>query len=362
FVVEQLRDAVLVLDAYDRVVDANLAAQHSLGLPAGGLIGRSADEILPHWGLAIDRIAPEDMVHEQVRTGEGHLRRGLDVSMSPLVRGRGRPLGRLVVVRDVSESELAREAMRAASALEAQQEAEERTRREIAELLHGRVQTQLLVLKFKLGDFEKRWTDIPPEAQVLVHEIAEELERIREHDVRAASHRLFPSLLDLALTPAVFALAETYGPHLPVLVEVDPSLVELDSPLQSRLPMAVRETSYRVTEEALGNVWRHAQATRAKVALALEGHQLVIRIEDDGRGCDPTTLAPGLGIRTIAARVTKLGGTWRFTGAPGAGSTMMVTLPLAPAERAFAGDLLVHLRDSLSSEAGVALPGTVAGK
>jgi len=236
--------------------------------------------------------------------------------------------GRIAMIRDITDRELARETLRATAALEVQREAEERTRREIAELLHGRVQTQLLLLNLQLGELEQRWPDAPPPAKTLLAEVRQKLDHVRERDVRAASHRLYPTMLELGLTPALHMLAESYGPHLVVLIEADVGFARLDSPLDNHLPMPLRETAYRVIEEALANAQRHAGATRVTVALSLEDEHAVLRIEDNGRGVDPAGIKPGLGLRTIAARTGNLGGTWRLTNASTTGATLTVELPL----------------------------------
>ena len=328
-VVDELRDTVLVLNGRNLVVDANRAARQTLGLPIEQVIGRPAGELFALLGVPFERLRGRGDVHEELVIGDGAARRVLDVSIVPVERRRrGRTRGRIVMIRDITDRELAREALRTTAALEAQREAEERTRREIAELLHGRVQTQLLLLNLKLGELEQRWPQAPPPAKALVAEVRQKLDHVREREVRAASHRLYPTMLELGLTPALHMLAEGYEPHLVVLIESSARFARLDSPLDNHLPMPLRETAYRVIEEALGNVQKHAGATSVTISLSLESGHAVIQVEDNGHGVDPARVKPGLGLRTIAARVGNLGGTWRLTGAPAKGATLTVELPL----------------------------------
>ena len=331
-VVDQLPEAVLVLDNEDRVVDANRAALRALDLPDGRVIGRPADELLRHWGLDLSLYPDTAPVHTELSSGAGAAGRVLDVSITPIERKGAPPQGRIVVLRDVTERELARGAEAASAALEAQREAEERIRREIAALLHGRIQNQLLSLVFQLGELEREWKAAPPEALAQLRAIRDNLDRVRDREVRIASHRLYPALLDMGLAAALHMLGERYLPHFAISYVVEPAFSALDAPLDNKLPMPLRETAYRVVEEALSNAQRHSGASRVEVSLALagaDGERVLIRVRDNGRGAEPAAIKPRLGLRTVEARVRNLGGTWRFEAVPGDGASLTAELPLA---------------------------------
>src|SRR5439155_21554030 len=164
--------------------------------------------------------------------------------------------------------------------------AEERQRREIAELLHTRVQGRLVLAWHKLGELEAALGAGTP-AQRLVAAVRADVDDVCEREIRAASHLLHPSAIRMGLAAAVEALADRYEQHgLVVRVAVGDSLAALDGP-RTRLPDALRLGAYRVVEEALANVARHAGATRVEVALSLDaagGERLCVAVEDDGRG------------------------------------------------------------------------------
>ena len=105
--------------------------------------------------------------------------------------------------RRKAEEELNRSRFRMASA-------EEGLRKEIAEMLHGKVQTSLLVAWHRLGECEGLLEKDPSEAKALLQEIREELDRIREREVREASHSLHPSVIRVGLLPAVRTLLESF--------------------------------------------------------------------------------------------------------------------------------------------------------
>jgi signal transduction histidine kinase len=261
----------------------------------------------------------------------------LDLSIQPIERDPGEaPDGRIVVLRDITEREMAREAEHAAAALDAEREAEERIRREIAELLHGRIQNQLLSLVFQLGEIEHLWKEAPPEVVAHLRSIRDNLDRIRDREVRIASHRLYPALLDMGLAPALHMLGERYAPHFAIVYAVDPAFTALDTPFDNQLPVALRETAYRVVEEALSNAQRHAGASRVEVRLGVahaagvSTDRIAVTVTDNGGGADQASVKPRLGLRTVEARVRNRGGAWRLVTAPGEGTSLSVELPLMP--------------------------------
>jgi signal transduction histidine kinase len=208
--------------------------------------------------------------------------------------------------------------------------AEDRLRQQVAELLHGRVQSRLIVAWEKLGACQRAWQREPDRARSLLVEARELIDRIREGDVRRASHMLHPAAVQLGLVPAVQALADALGPELVVELAVEERLRDLDDVVEPKVPASTRLAAYRIVEEALGNVLRHARARSAAVWLGVAGDgRLGIEVSDDGVGMDSSELRPGLGLRSIAARVESLGGEWRISGSPGRGTRLLARLPLA---------------------------------
>jgi signal transduction histidine kinase len=209
--------------------------------------------------------------------------------------------------------------------------AEERVRADIAEFLHGRVQSRLLLAWNRLGIAMQRWPQQPDETLALVAQVFHELDEIREQDVRQASYLLHPSFIREGLMPAVYGLTERFEGQVVVMVEADAALAAWDTPIRNRLPEALRLAAFHILEEALGNVVRHAQATAAHVTLGLEAHScLMITVEDNGRGFDIGRARSGLGLASIESRVRQAGGRWQITSLPGKGTTVSVRLPLPP--------------------------------
>jgi signal transduction histidine kinase len=236
-----------------------------------------------------------------------------------------------------ARSEIAKHAEEARLAQRRVTEAEERLRREVAELLHGRVQTRLVIASYKLAQYEVQAAHGPAEAASLVAAVKLEIDELCEQDIRRASHLLHPGVIKMGLVPALHLLAERVEPALTVHVTPSDAVVALDDPLENKLGEALRLAAYRIAEEALSNVLQHAAAQTVWVSLSLEAdgeedggtQQLVLRVRDDGRGVDTATLRPSLGLASVDGRVRELSGTWTIDAAPSQGTTLTARLPLS---------------------------------
>ena len=91
---------------------------------------------------------------------------------------------------------------------------------------------------------------------------------------------------------------------------------------------------FRITQEALTNIARHARASLVEVQLRGEGDELTLRIRDDGTGFDPSrpSRATSLGILGIEERARRLGGSATIISSPGRGTTIDVRIPATPVQ------------------------------
>ncbi|MBV9119353.1 MAG: hypothetical protein JOZ39_01500, partial [Chloroflexi bacterium] len=231
------------------------------------------------------------------------------------------------VLRDVSEHQLVDQLQRSRKDIIA---AEESIRREIAEMLHGSVQTKLLAAWFRLGEFERQWP-LPADAARELSDIRAALDRIREEDVRQASHLLHPSVIRVGLVPAIDYLAAGLSDVLRIDVKADRALRALDRIGEDGLPDELRLVAYRVVEEALNNVAKHSAAGGVAITLDVTDGSLHMAVADDGHGFDPAMVRPGLGFGSIAGRVEHYGGAWQVDSKPGHGAIVEAWLPLNPA-------------------------------
>ena len=105
--------------------------------------------------------------------------------------------------------------------------------------------------------------------------------------------------------------------------------LELEA-LPHRPSPAVELACFRIAQEALTNVLRHADARQVIVGLDLSGDTLSLRVIDDGRGFDASR-TPGLGLVTMRERAQQLGGRWELDGADGGGTRVRAWLPMREA-------------------------------
>jgi signal transduction histidine kinase len=90
--------------------------------------------------------------------------------------------------------------------------------------------------------------------------------------------------------------------------------------------------AYRIVQEALANVWRHAKASEASVDVSAKGKTLVVAVSDDGVGFDRAGIAVGksLGLLSMVERAHLVGGTLRVSSKPGKGTRVVARLPFTP--------------------------------
>jgi signal transduction histidine kinase len=143
-------------------------------------------------------------------------------------------------------------------------------------------------------------------------------------DIRRLVDELRPVLLDEhGLAGAIRERAEELAPQLRIAVDVPAPLPEL--------PAAVDVAAYRICQEALMNVLKHASATQVRVRLAVAGGSLELEVTDDGVGTVPAVAGGrGVGLTSMRERAEELGGSCTVAGRPGEGSRVAVRLPLHP--------------------------------
>lgn len=141
-------------------------------------------------------------------------------------------------------------------------------------------------------------------------------------DVRRTLQRLRAAVLDeVGLQEALVRLGQAFAERHRVLVSVNVSLADVV------LPQTLELGCYRVCQEALTNVARHAQATAVHLNVGVEGDLLSLSIVDDGCGFDPAT-ARGGGLGGVRERIALLEGRLELDSAPGGGTRLRAWLPV----------------------------------
>ncbi|MEO3784506.1 sensor histidine kinase [Actinocorallia sp. B10E7] len=207
-------------------------------------------------------------------------------------------------------------------------EAQEAERGRLAREIHDGIAQRLASLGFHLSAALRGL----PAADSSVEEarrqilIARNLCDLASAETRAAIGGLRPPVLDdLGLSAALAGLAREADARQPSLDVTVTVTGELDAPLPDHLQTAL----YRIAQEAVGNILRHAQAMSADILLEYERDRVRLSVSDDGRGFHPHRLVPGsYGLRGMAERAELLGGRMSLQSLPGEGTTVRAVLPL----------------------------------
>jgi signal transduction histidine kinase len=142
-------------------------------------------------------------------------------------------------------------------------------------------------------------------------------------DVRRLAVELRPKALDdFGLVPAIERLVETYREQTGIVVDLEPRLGD------ERLPSEIETTLYRITQEALTNVVKHAHATRVSIVLNRRDGRVAAVIEDDGRGFADSG-SEGLGLVGMRERIALVGGRLEVESSPGSGTTLSIEVPVS---------------------------------
>ena len=197
--------------------------------------------------------------------------------------------------------------------------AQEEERRSIARELHDEIGQAVSGIVLDIGRAASLSESAPLRAQLST--VSESAERTVEA-VRHIALSLRPSMLDdLGLVAALEWQAREVGNRTGLDVEVRAE----DS--AGEMPDAQRTCIYRVTQEALRNCVRHAEASAVRVGLARAAKSVTLEVADNGKGFRPARTR-GLGLLGMEERVTRLGGRMRVQSEPGRGTTVSVELPL----------------------------------
>lgn len=149
--------------------------------------------------------------------------------------------------------------------------------------------------------------------------------------VRNLSYLLRPPLLEEAgLLSAMRWFLQRYAQH--TRIEVATELPQV----LPRLPEELKVALFRVVQEGMTNIARHAETKVARVRLVPDDHCVTLVMADEGRGFNPQSLLqatqPGVGLVGMQERIRELGGELRVESAPGKGTKLIVNLPLPARE------------------------------
>lgn len=322
--------AVFIVEG-DRFVEVNrtvasmfgLKSEHdALGLAPWDLSppmqpsGRPSRELWREHLLAASRDGSGtfEWTHQRLDSGDTF---PTEVDLSCL--GSSRPSLALIVVHDLSARKRAEEELRLLSSELMQSEHEERRR--VGRDLHDSTGQSLAALEIALSQLGEETTRLSPAGR----EQLRYCKRLAEQcsaEIRTASYLLHPPLLDeLGLVSALQWLADGLHERSGIEVRLElPRVIE-------RLPPEEELALFRVAQEALTNVHRHSDSPWVAIRLSTDAEQVVLQIEDGGRGFSRGAAGTGVGMAAMRERIRQFGGTFALESPAGGGTRIRVSVP-----------------------------------
>jgi PAS domain S-box-containing protein len=339
-ILDSAMDAIITIDDSQRIVLFNAAAEKVFRLPKSAVLGQPLDMLVPerfrhdHWkhierfgktGVSLRRMGDHTLVTGMRADGEEF---PAEASISQIRENGTRYY--TVILRDVTERvhtiealRRSKEELRELAAVAHSVREQEKSR--IARELHDELAQALTALKMDLTWMMGR---LPAGQQALAEKLVK-MQTMLDSTVAATrriSADLRPLMLDdLGLVPAAEWLVQNFIERTGITCNFAVAPVELE--LQEPHATAV----FRMLQESLTNVARHAQATLVEIALARTDAEVRLSVRDNGRGFAPSDPRKpnSYGLMGLRERAYMLGGDLTIDSASGQGTTIVVWIPVA---------------------------------
>jgi len=325
-------DAIWVHDLEGNIQTANKAAAELGGYPVEELVGMNVKSFLSDESLNLAREVSHKLTEHQPIDLPYELRlirkdgsEAICMVTTNLITSDGEPKGFQNIARDVTQEKRMQENLR--YYLQEITRAQEEERKRIARELHDDTAQVLASLSRQLDNFIRKKQGFAPNEVLFLKDLQAQLNR-GVQGVHRFVQDLRPSLLDdLGLIPAVRSLvkgvqeSDGIGTDLKVLGG------------ERRFSPEVELLLFRIVQEALNNIRRHAQASEAQVVTEFTEERLKVTISDNGRGfelsgrVDDLPRSGKLGLAGMQERARLLGGTLEVKSTPGKGTTLIVEVP-----------------------------------
>jgi len=202
---------------------------------------------------------------------------------------------------------------------------QEAERKHLARELHDELGQHLSAIRLELSFVRMRWGTDNPELREKVQSVQETIDGVIGL-VRDLVARLRPVVLDMGIASALEWLICEFRMSSEVTcdLQIDEQVADLD-PWQT-------STVFRLVQESLTNIGRHARARNVQVSLQRQSDAYVLTVSDDGLGFDPTKIGiKSLGLQGMRERAEMLGGQLDLRTRPGDGTSIIVTFPISAA-------------------------------
>ena len=336
-VVEAAPSGMVIVDQEGKIILVNSRTEELFGYGRKDLLGQQVEILVPESSRERHvMLRKAFFTHTEVRQmGAGRELHGVrkdgsrfpvEIGLNPIDTGAG--MWVLASVLDITERrrvertlQESRQELRALAGRLFRAQEEERKR--IARELHDELSQSVALLAFDTSSLALS----PPAAPEDMKESLRKLQsRIADlsTDIRQIAHKLHPSILeDLGLAAALRELCEEFSARETIPVACD------HEALQQALPVDIASCLYRVAQEALHNIQKHARATHIWLSVIDDPETVRLCVQDDGVGFDAVAgSSGGLGIISMKERVRLVQGAFSIQSQPGKGTTLSVSIPL----------------------------------
>ncbi len=326
-VIDSMNDGMVVLDAQNRIVDLNPAAERILGVTASHAVGRVAEDLFSSWPRLVELCRSPAVAHIELSLDTRDKPRWYDVHISPLTDRHSQPMGQAIVWRDITdrkeaEAQLLRQ-QRVLAGLEERERLARGLHDNLAQVLsYANMQAQAIRELLANGQ-----TDVADSQLARLVDATHEAHADAREYIFGVMTGISPKQgLHAALGQYLQRFGQTCGLYTELIVPEPKALAE------ASLEPTVEIQLLRIVQEALTNARKHACATSVRVSLALDDGQVRVMVEDDGRGFDMTQLPAGnaqtFGLHIMRERAAEVEGTLQVLSAPGQGTQITVRVPL----------------------------------
>jgi signal transduction histidine kinase len=199
----------------------------------------------------------------------------------------------------------------------------EEDRKYIAREIHDELGQLLAALRLEIS-LLKSGGDSRNERTEIIRRNVSELVDMADQSVRNIAEHLRPATLELGIIPAIKKLADEFRKHggATCLLQLAEEPIDLDEDQTV--------TIFRIVQESLTNVTRHAEASRVEITLSQSTDDLIVEVRDDGKGFDPAYAAmrKSFGLLGMRERATVLGGSIDIISMPQQGTVVSVRIPM----------------------------------